>query len=181
MSRAIARAPVEVLDELDEDDAGDADEEEGAEEDEEEATLAKPRVVQAVPYQPVRSAVRDELGRQVAQGAIRAGAAVLPGLALVGVAGVVGWRLWTGVTDWWDAWQAKRKGDPSIQVKVMPAGDRRTWTQEERRVVDVGLAGDAPPAPAPAKPPVNLGRMEFLLAREAYTASKKPRGRRRAG
>jgi hypothetical protein len=109
---------------------------------------------QSIPYRPVRSAIRDEAGRQLVGGAVKAAGTLLPGLLAAGGLAWAGSRI---VDAWrsWNPWR-RRKGDTTIEVKVVDIG-RRVETRS--RVVDVDDASpeEAAPAsaapPAPAKPP----------------------------
>lgn len=122
--------------------------------------------VETVPASPLRMAMRDEVGRRAVGAAIGAGAAVLPGLALAIVGGLVAWRVVRAIRARVNAWRSR--SDASIGVKVID-GARR----EGGRVVDASVAGvehatargaEAPVDPAAAH---RARRAAFLRRRRA--------------
>lgn len=161
-------------------------EDESDEGDEGEAPLANPVPFQAVPYRPTVTAIRDELGRSIVRGAVGAGKAVLPGLAVGGAVALLIWKIFRTVEDATAAWRRKRGRDPTIKVTVI---------DQRRRVVDVDpeevegevvssrdvpqserrpIAGEIPkkaskPEPPPPVPPTSIDgatrRARYMRAR----------------
>jgi hypothetical protein len=165
---AIAPAPPDELDEREPDEGGEGD----AAPDEE------PRRYEAVPHRPLRTAVRDELGRTM----VRAGTAVLPGLAAGAVLLIAGARLVRWTKERWAAWTGQRKGNPAIVVKVIPAHERVAYGRAtEGRVVDMRdvdpfakreeAVGEA--KPSTPRPPKEDRRKEFLAARAMRLADRR--------
>jgi len=158
-SASLAKAPPDELEELDEGNEGEG-----------EKSVGDARAFRAIPHNPMRTAMRDELGRRV----VGAGASLLPGLAAAAVLAVVGSKLAKSARQWWDGWKATRHGDTSIRVSVLPRGYERS-----SRVVDVepepqpvttgGAASERraqAAAPAPPRDLRTARRVEFLRLRE---------------
>jgi hypothetical protein len=82
-----------------------------------------PVAYQAVPFQPTRTAISDELGRSM----VKAGVALLPGLAVGGTLALVAVKIANALRD---LVRRRRHGtEPEIDVRVF---------NHHRRVVDVG-------------------------------------------